>query len=159
MVLSWKSNNQTKSHFVKKSEIFCCELNFWKRKNLRKHRVYAGFGADSRTRTDDQGLSIKRRHIVFWFFVCNRCICTVMPPWIIHSPCRVFRQICNKSQSAEMFFRPQLVLCDEQQFCLSAHLVLRHPTCRLWCIFYNVNKVIRTIWLSFQLVNFRFENR
>ena len=53
MVLSWKSNNQTKSHFVKKSEIFCCELNFWKRKNLRKHRVYAGFGADSRTRTDD----------------------------------------------------------------------------------------------------------
>ena len=92
-------------------------------------------GADSRTRTRDQGLSIKRRHIVFWFFVCNRCICTVMPPWIIHSPCRVFRQICNKSQSAEMFFRPQLVLCDEQQFCLSAHLVLRHPTCRLWCIF------------------------
>ena len=57
MVLSWKSNKRTKSHSVKKSEIFCCELNFeilfWKGKNLRKHRVYAGFGADSRTRTDD----------------------------------------------------------------------------------------------------------
>ena len=57
MVLSEKSNKQTKSHSVKKSEILCCKLNFEvhfrKRKNLRKRRVYAGFGADSRTRTDD----------------------------------------------------------------------------------------------------------
>lgn len=56
MVLSEKSNKRTKSHSVKKSEIFYCELNFeihfQKRKNLRKRRVYAGFGADSRTRTD-----------------------------------------------------------------------------------------------------------
>lgn len=56
MVLGEKSNKRTKSHSVKKSEIFFCELNFEihfrKRKNLRKHRVYAGFGADSRTRTD-----------------------------------------------------------------------------------------------------------
>ena len=56
MVLSEKSNKRTKSHSVKKSEIFCCVLNFeihfGKRKNLRKRRVYAGFGADSRTRTD-----------------------------------------------------------------------------------------------------------
>ena len=29
------------------------EMHFRKRKNLRKRRVYAGFGADSRTRTDD----------------------------------------------------------------------------------------------------------
>ena len=51
-----KSNKRTKSHFVKKSEIFYCKLNFEmhfrKRKNLRKRSVYAGFGADSRTRTD-----------------------------------------------------------------------------------------------------------
>ena len=56
MVLSEKSNKRTKSHSVKKSEIFCCllnfEIHFRKRKNLRKRRVYAGFGADSRTRTD-----------------------------------------------------------------------------------------------------------
>ena len=56
MVLSEKSNKRTKSHSVKKSEIFCCilnfEMHFKKRKNLRKRRVYAGFGADSRTRTD-----------------------------------------------------------------------------------------------------------
>ncbi|MDD6271323.1 MAG: hypothetical protein PUA67_04715 [Ruminococcus sp.] len=55
---SWaeRSNKRTKSHFVKKSEIFYCELNFEmhfrKRKKLRKRHVYAGFGADSRTRTD-----------------------------------------------------------------------------------------------------------
>ena len=57
MVLGEKSNKRTKSHSVKKSEIFCCVLNFEmhfrKRKNLRKRHVYAGFGADSRTRTDD----------------------------------------------------------------------------------------------------------
>lgn len=57
MVLGEKSNKRTKSHSVKKSEILCCVLNFEmhfkKRKNLRKRRVYAGFGADSRTRTDD----------------------------------------------------------------------------------------------------------
>ena len=57
MVLGVKSNKRTKSHSVKKSEIFYCVLNFEvhlrKRKNLRKRRVYAGFGADSRTRTDD----------------------------------------------------------------------------------------------------------
>ena len=57
MVLGEKSNKRTKSHSVKKSEIFCCilnfEMHFRKRKNLRKRRVYAGFGADSRTRTDD----------------------------------------------------------------------------------------------------------
>ena len=57
MVLDEKSDKRTKSHSVKKSEIFCCVLNFGmhfrKRKNLRKRRVYAGFGADSRTRTDD----------------------------------------------------------------------------------------------------------
>ena len=56
MVLGEKSNKQTKSHSIKKSEIFCCvlsfEMHFKKRKNLRKRRVYAGFGADSRTRTD-----------------------------------------------------------------------------------------------------------
>ena len=63
MVLSEKSNKRTKSHFVKKSEIFCCVLNFEmhfrKRKNLRKRSVYAGFGADSRTRTD--GLRITKQ--------------------------------------------------------------------------------------------------
>ena len=41
----------------KKSEIFCCVLNFEifseKEKSLRKRRVYAGFGATGRTRTDD----------------------------------------------------------------------------------------------------------
>jgi hypothetical protein len=56
MVLGEKSNKRTKSHSVKKSEIFCCilnfEMHFKKRKNLRNRRVYAGFGADSRTRTD-----------------------------------------------------------------------------------------------------------
>lgn len=56
MVLGEKSNKRTKSHSVKKSEIFCCllnfEIHFRKRKNLRRRRVYAGFGADSRTRTD-----------------------------------------------------------------------------------------------------------
>ena len=40
MVLSEKSNKRTKSHSVKKSEIFCCELNFEilfrKRKNKRQ---------------------------------------------------------------------------------------------------------------------------
>ena len=63
MVLSEKSNKQTKSHSVKKSEIFCYVLNFEiyfrKRKNLRKRSVYAGFGADSRTRTD--GLLITKQ--------------------------------------------------------------------------------------------------
>ena len=63
MVLSEKSNKQTKSHSVKKSEILCCilnfEMHFRKRKNLRKRRVYAGFGADSRTRTD--GLIITKQ--------------------------------------------------------------------------------------------------
>lgn len=63
MVLGEKSNKRTKSHFVKKSEIFCCilsfEIHFRKRKNLRKRRVYAGFGADSRTRTD--GLLITKQ--------------------------------------------------------------------------------------------------
>ena len=63
MVLGEKSNKRTKSHSVKKSEIFFCELNFEihfrKRKNLRKRRVYAGFGADSRTRTD--GLLITKQ--------------------------------------------------------------------------------------------------
>ena len=57
MVLEYLTPKITKSHFAKKSEIFCCVLNFEmhfkKRKNLRKRRVYAGFGADSRTRTDD----------------------------------------------------------------------------------------------------------
>ena len=57
MVLEYLTPKITKSHSVKKSEIFCCELNFEvhfkKRKNLRKRRVYAGLGADSRTRTDD----------------------------------------------------------------------------------------------------------
>ena len=57
MVLGEKSNKQTKSHSVKKSEIFCCvlnfEINFRKRKNLRKRRVYAGFGATGRTWTGD----------------------------------------------------------------------------------------------------------
>ena len=57
MVLGEKSNKRTKSHSVKKSEIFCCvlifEVHFLKSKDLRKRRVYAGFGADSRTRTDD----------------------------------------------------------------------------------------------------------
>ena len=56
MVLEYLTPKITKSHSVKKSEIFCCVLNFEihfrKRKNLRKRRVYAGFGADSRTRTD-----------------------------------------------------------------------------------------------------------
>ena len=56
MVLGEKSNKRTKSHSVKKSEILCCVLNFEmhfkKRKNLRKRRVYAGFGATGRTRTD-----------------------------------------------------------------------------------------------------------
>ena len=28
MVVGEKSNKRTKSHSVKKSEIFCCELNF-----------------------------------------------------------------------------------------------------------------------------------
>ncbi len=54
--LELKIEKKTKSHSVKKSEIFCCvmnfEMHFKKRKNLRKRRVYAGFGADSRTRTD-----------------------------------------------------------------------------------------------------------
>ena len=63
MVLGEKSNKQTKSHSIKKSEIFCCvlsfEMHFKKRKNLRKRRVYAGFGADSRTRTD--GLLITKQ--------------------------------------------------------------------------------------------------
>ena len=63
MVLGEKSNKRTKSHFVKKSEIFYCKLNFEmhfrKRKNLRKRSVYAGFGADSRTRTD--GLLITKQ--------------------------------------------------------------------------------------------------
>ena len=57
MVFGEKSNKRTISHYVKKSEILCCVLNFEifseKRKNPRKRRVYAGFGADSRTRTDD----------------------------------------------------------------------------------------------------------
>ena len=57
MVTKYLSPKITKSHSVKKSEIFYCVLNFEvhlrKRKNLRKRRVYAGFGADSRTRTDD----------------------------------------------------------------------------------------------------------
>ena len=57
MVLENSTPKITKSHSVKKSEIFCCilsfEIHFQKRKNLRKRRVYAGFGADSRTRTDD----------------------------------------------------------------------------------------------------------
>ena len=57
MVLIEKSNKRKKSHSVKKSEIFCCvlkfKIHFLKRKSLRKRRVYAGFGADSRTRTDD----------------------------------------------------------------------------------------------------------
>ena len=57
MVLEYLTPKITKSHSVKKSEIFCCESNFEihfrKRKNLRKRSVYAGFGADSRTRTDD----------------------------------------------------------------------------------------------------------
>ena len=56
MVTKYLTPKITKSHSVKKSEILCCKLNFEvhfrKRKNLRKHRVYAGFGADSRTRTD-----------------------------------------------------------------------------------------------------------
>ena len=56
MVLENSTPKITKSHSVKKSEIFCCilsfEIHFQKRKNLRKRRVYAGFGADSRTRTD-----------------------------------------------------------------------------------------------------------
>ena len=56
MVTKYLSPKITKSHSVKKSEILCCKLNFEvhfrKRKNLRKRRVYAGFGADSRTRTD-----------------------------------------------------------------------------------------------------------
>ena len=69
MVLSEKSK-KTKSHFVKKSEIFYCELNFEmrfrKRKNLRKRRVYAGFGADSRTRTD--GLELLLRILKpYWY--------------------------------------------------------------------------------------------
>ena len=57
MVTKYLSPKITKSDSVKKSEIFYCVLNFdvhlRKRKNLRKRRVYAGFGADSRTRTDD----------------------------------------------------------------------------------------------------------
>ena len=57
MVTKYLTPKITKSHSVKKSEILCCKLNFEvhfrKRKNLRKRRVYAGFGADSRTRTDD----------------------------------------------------------------------------------------------------------
>ena len=56
MVLEYLTPKITKSHFVKKSEIFCCilsfEIHFKKRKSLHKRRVYAGFGADSRTRTD-----------------------------------------------------------------------------------------------------------
>jgi hypothetical protein len=56
MVLEYLTPKITKSHSVKKSEIFCCELSFEihfrKRKNLRKRRVYAGFGATGRTRTD-----------------------------------------------------------------------------------------------------------
>lgn len=56
MVLEYLTPKITKSHSVKKSEILCCELNFEilfkKRKNLRKRRVYAGFGATGRTRTD-----------------------------------------------------------------------------------------------------------
>ena len=63
MVVGEKSNKRKKSHSVKKSEIFCCilsfEIHFGKRKNLRKRRVYAGFGADSRTRTD--GLRITKQ--------------------------------------------------------------------------------------------------
>ena len=63
MVLDEKSDKRTKSHSVKKSEIFCCELSFEvhfrKRKSLRKRSVYAGFGADSRTRTD--GLRITKQ--------------------------------------------------------------------------------------------------
>ena len=63
MVLSEKSNKRTESHSVKKGEIFCCilnfEMDFCKRENLRKHRVYAGFGADSRTRTDDLELLLR----------------------------------------------------------------------------------------------------
>ena len=51
MILGEKSNKRTKSHSVKKSEIFCYVSNFEihlrKRKNLRKRRVYAGFGADN----------------------------------------------------------------------------------------------------------------
>lgn len=57
MVTKYLTPKITKSHSVKKSEIFCCilnfEMHFRKRKSLRKRRVYAGFGADSRTRTDD----------------------------------------------------------------------------------------------------------
>ena len=58
MVLGEKSNKRTKSHSVKKSEIFCCllnfEIHFIKRKNLRKRRVYAGFGAVGCARNFDQ---------------------------------------------------------------------------------------------------------
>ena len=57
MVTKYLTPKITKSHSVKKSEILCCklkfEIHFQKRKNPRKRRVYAGFGADSRTRTDD----------------------------------------------------------------------------------------------------------
>ena len=57
MVTKYLTPKITKSHSIKKSEIFCYllnfEINFRKRKSLRKRRVYAGFGADSRTRTDD----------------------------------------------------------------------------------------------------------
>ena len=63
MVTKYLTPKITKSHSVKKSEIFYCVLNFEmhfrKRKNLRKRRVYAGFGADSRTRTD--GLRITKQ--------------------------------------------------------------------------------------------------
>lgn len=63
MVLEYLTPKITKSHSVKKSEIFCCESNFEihfrKRKNLRKRRVYAGFGATGRTRTD--GLRITKQ--------------------------------------------------------------------------------------------------
>ena len=63
MVLGEKSNKRTKHHSVKKSEIFCCvwnfEMHFRKRKKLRKRRVYAGFGATGRTRTD--GLRITKQ--------------------------------------------------------------------------------------------------
>ena len=65
MVTKYLSPKITKSHSVKKSEIFYCVLNFEvhlrKRKNLRKRRVYAGFGADSRTRTDDLRITKQKK--------------------------------------------------------------------------------------------------
>ena len=63
MVLDDLTPKITKSHSFLRSEIFCCilnfEIHFRKRKNLRKRSVYAGFGADSRTRTD--GLLITKQ--------------------------------------------------------------------------------------------------